>query len=466
MSFFSIAMKRFAHNIDIEELIKSKNAKSTDYFDAYTERLLNAYKVLNNVDIDHSNTASVDNILCGFYASVKKEDGSSFTINSFHAIHHSLVRIFKKNGQCHIMKDKAFTKSNSVFEAVIKQIKKDGNGTVKHYPVIPTADLEKIANWKWTTPKELQLKSWFTIHFHCVWRGRENLHQLEKDDLVLESDQGCSIIRVKDKTTKNHQTDSEKAYAGVIYATNDENCPVMLLKNYLDKLHPDNIFLWQRPKKHIPNTSIPWFDNMKVGVNTVNKFMCTMSRQCLLSNQFTNHSVRATAITCLGNNKFQDTEIASFSGHKSLGALGIYKRVSSECQSNMSHALHATITSSPASDQTQPMEIDHAHFQNPSSSAQMSIQMQQTEAVKLHNNCCLSFGAASTKQSPIVENIPQPTEEDFSEFLENPVFRSIIDGTPESAVSLGAHPQKPSSSATGHTFNYKCNVAMHFHIHK
>jgi hypothetical protein len=71
--------------------------------------------------------------------------------------------------------------------------------------------------------------------------------------------------------------------------------------------------------------------------------MTRLSSYLSLSLNYTNHSVRATAITILGNS-FQDTDVASFSGHRSLNALGIYKRVSNNTKKQMSDVLSSAVS--------------------------------------------------------------------------------------------------------------------------
>jgi hypothetical protein len=176
--------KRFGPEVDIDSILASKYAKTTESFDDYTQRLLNNLLQEKKLTVDYTDVHSVDNMLASFYSTVRKEDGEFFSINTFNGIHHSVARILKKKHNLDILKDKSFTRSNSTFEAMVKELKKCGFGAVRHYPVISDEDLVKIAHWKWETPSDLQLKSWFTLHFHTALRGRENLHDLKKNDII------------------------------------------------------------------------------------------------------------------------------------------------------------------------------------------------------------------------------------------------------------------------------------------
>jgi hypothetical protein len=477
--------KRFSSPLNVEDLLASKYAKGTDNFDLYTQRLLSAFIQEKGSIIDYTDLESVNGILADFYACVKKENGDYFSLTTFHAIHYSICRIMKDKHGFDIMKDTVFARSNSVFEAMCKELKKNGCGVIKHCDVISDDDMAKIQEWNWTTPQELQWSVWFTIHFHTAMRGRENLHDLKKSDILFEQVKGKSIVRLKDKLTKNHRNDTAASNGGVIFAIVDEKCPVKLVQLYISKLHADNEFLWQRPSK---SGIREWYVNQKVGVNTCNTFMKSLSRHLHLSKEYTNHAVRSSAITILGHG-FQDTDIATFSGHKSLTALGIYKRTSNECKEFMSNTLHKSISSSSS-----------------------------------HDNCCLSFGAkdttylnaikysveeqtskavenATTVASTVVSNLPEmPTVNDFYELLDNPVLRELVDGDPTSSAAPvlpqiptddefnaflenktiralvdggpivlstpNAAPNVLSTSNVGTALNYKCNIQMHFHMSK
>jgi len=102
---------------------------------------------------------------------------------------------------------------------------------------------------------------------------------------------------------------------------------------------PQNAFLWQKPNCQLSSTSTKWYHDMKVGQNIIGKMMSRISAECDLSETYTNHCVRATSITLLGL-EFGDVDICSVSGHKSLNALGIYKRTGKKTLECMSSHLH------------------------------------------------------------------------------------------------------------------------------
>lgn len=370
--------KRFATNLDVDQLLASKYSKGTDSFDHYTERILNEFISQVKIIVNYQDSHAVDDMLSQFYTCVKKDNGEYFSLNTFNSIRYSIARLMKDKHAMDITKDSAFARSNTVFKAVCKELKRNGSGAVNHYQIICEEDMLKISLWKWETPRELQWSVWFTLHFHTAMRGRENLHDLKKDDIIFETASGKQMVRLKDKLTKNHRSDTTASNGSVIFATNDESCPVKLISFYISKLNINTEFLWQKPNKA---TAGDWYANQKVGINTVNKFMSSLSQHLHLSKTYTNHSVRATSITILGRG-FQDTDVATFSGHKSLTALGIYKRTSIPCKESMSMALHDSISSS-------------------------STKSTEAQSRSIHEGCCLSIGSNSI----ISEGMPILNEE-------------------------------------------------------
>jgi hypothetical protein len=385
--------KRFASDINIPEILSAKFSKKTRYMNKYGERLLETYIREKNIPVNFSSSDSLDSLLTNFYACVRKEDGTPFTVSTFISLRYSLARVIKEKYHFDIINDILFTKSNEVFSALIIDLKKTGNAIIKHFPIISDDDLKLIAEMPTNTPSSLQLKVWFTIHLHFVLRGRENLHDMIKSDLIFYTEDGIEKIQMRDKLTKNHRSDTKPSVDGVISAINNSDCPVKLIKSYLGKLRHDVDALWQKPRSTVEETTKIWYCAQKIGINTVVNFMKRLSELIPLSQMYTNHSVRATAITLLGRT-FQDTDVACFSGHKSLNALGIYKRVSPEKKKNMSDCLSNALKNSTIA--TECCEKDE----------------DKDLTHQTHHNCCISYGAFEE-----LNNIPPSLSIEGGHFL-------------------------------------------------
>jgi hypothetical protein len=163
---------------------------------------------------------------------------------------------------------------------------------------------------------------------------------MKKTDLIF-SDDG-TYLTLKDNLSKNHRGgDLSLSTGSKLFATNDASNPLSLVKHYLENLHEKCIYLWQRPKDCF-KLGEPSYCCQKIGINYYSKFMNEISTFCQLSRKYTNHCVRSTDITCLGD-KYEDTDVKTMSGHKSLSALGCYKRTSDNKIQKMSNTLHESI---------------------------------------------------------------------------------------------------------------------------
>ena len=205
-------------------------------------------------------------------------------------------------------------------------------------------DLRRIYNSDYLdpdrSPSSLQKKVMFDIRYYMCRCGGENIKDMTKETFQLHFDTETNISYVKkvmDEISKNHQECDNEIITGFMpqMLTSEgfphKLCPVRAFENYTTKLHPDSNDLWQKPKKKFPkDIDKPWYDKVKVGHNTHEKFMSTVSEECNLSKRYTNHCLRVTGITNLSRGNFNAKQIISVSGHKSLDSLAIYQRVKND----------------------------------------------------------------------------------------------------------------------------------------
>jgi hypothetical protein len=185
-----------------------------------------------------------------------------------------------------------------------------------------------------------------------------------------------------------------KSSEGVVVETGGpDDCPIGFVKEYLKHTHPLCDFLWQRPLQQYRPTDDKWFGNSKLGHNTMTAMMKNISKFLFLSKLYTNHCVRATtAITILGKS-FQDNDIAAVSGHKTLQALGIYKRTSVDTLVTMSEALHASMTK---------RKCDDAVQGNSPTKEVPAVEDSLTNATTNHAPTVFSTDDATTREVPAV----------------------------------------------------------------
>lgn len=286
-------------------------------------------------------------------------------------------------------------------------------------------------------------------------------------------------IHLRDYMTKNHREgDTTKSTEAFIVQTGDLRCPVALIRHYLSLLNADNPFLWQKPNaSYGADPTSKWYCNSKIGENTMAKMMGRISTLCNLSRQYTNHCVRATAITVLGRS-YQENDIRTLSGHKSVNALGIYKRTSNETMTSMSLTLHnsfgdaatmnddatASTSKSAVNINGRSSLIDNAcdnsssvmpnlqrspiHMETTNEGASTSVseplldklQHSSTHASGDHRDCCLSFGASS-------QQVVAADELAMAEFDWDNLMAACLEA--EKSVSLNTNVQSTNAIKKG-----------------
>ena len=214
------------------------------------------------------------------------------------------------------------------------------------------SDRVKIYNHAYMNPQNgaanLQRKVQFDIRLYFCRCGCENMEKMMKDDFKIkynEKNDEWYVIKVKDEMTKNHR-EAEQIVSGIMPENKtDPMCPVQSFRKYLEHLHPDNNYLWQKPLDH-PHPSTPniWYSRQHTGRNPLAKFMSEVSKHCELSQKYTNHSIRVTGCTVLMRCNFSHSEIMAVSSHKSVQSLAVYQKTKDKQKIQMGKALFQSMT--------------------------------------------------------------------------------------------------------------------------
>jgi hypothetical protein len=170
-----------------------KYLKKTVYNNEYARRLFIQYLDQNDLTLNSLDKPHLDDQLRGFYASLRKENGTHLSTSSLTTIRYSLSRFLKAEINLDIIKDQAFLRSNEVFTGKQGLLKRQGNGATKHHDVICDEDMKLIANLRADNPEMLQLKVWFTLQLHFARRGAENVHAMKKVDIIFEENRENKI---------------------------------------------------------------------------------------------------------------------------------------------------------------------------------------------------------------------------------------------------------------------------------
>ena len=165
-------------------------------------------------DLESFSRSELDTFLGKFYAEARNRNGKLCKKSSLTTMRFGLSRHINNALDIDIMKDLRFKNFNTIFKAVSKDLKRQGLGSVDHYPPVEVVDLQKAYfNLDLYSAKSLQRKVFMDIMLYFGRRGRKNLRELKITDFALTTDaDGLRYIYLKkDELTKNHQEETNTA---------------------------------------------------------------------------------------------------------------------------------------------------------------------------------------------------------------------------------------------------------------
>ena len=136
-----------------------------------------------------------------------------------------------------------------------------------------------------------------------------------------------------------------------MYATEGVWCPVASFEKCLEHLNPKNEFLFQRPKKEVSSDAIVWYDKMVVGERSLGDMMKRIPKEANLSLIYTNHSIRATAVTILDKSGFEARHIMTVSWNRNESSTRAYSKTDQTAKRRMSETLTAAGAGNSAPDE-------------------------------------------------------------------------------------------------------------------
>ena len=348
-------MSRFVdlNDKEIDELIENKDSKSTKRAINNAKKLFLEYaltKGKTEEDVEKMTAVDLDNLLYGFYPSIRKTDGDHMKLNYLRAIRYGVASYLKTLGMDIYTPD--FERSKKSFDASSTQLKKQGKGGVDHKLPLSKEDMKKLYTSKHTfdtsTPIGLQNKVFFEIMLHICRRGRENLRQMTKQTFIVKKDGSAKkyVTQQFDELDKNHRADShpdDTTGEGRMYETGGPLCPVHSFEKYVSKLS-DIDALWQRPLDSYYEGDDTWYCRSPIGVNTLNRFMAKISKMADLSRSYTNHCIRSTCITVLDDAGIEARHIMRITGHKNESSIHSYSnRLSEQKKRSISNIISETV---------------------------------------------------------------------------------------------------------------------------
>ena len=301
----------------------------------------------HDVQFEFLEEKDLNSLLEKFYPEARSQKGEKYsksTLVGIRAAINRFLRLPPHKRSSNIMTSEKFSSSNKMLYAVIKDLKKEGLDTSKHYPAISEIDLQKVKDknsFNLNDPSELQQKVFFDLQYNFGRRGRENLRDFTKSTFLLDKDDsGREFLEPSfNELTKNHQQPTDPSTSKPrMYEHPNDSCPIKSYKLYISKLDPgsDILFTFQKGGKNFnPPTESVWYTQRPIGINTLGKFMTKISQRLGLSRLYTNHSIRATTVTQLSNAGFEARTIMRVTGHRCESSLRSYQHDNSDEQKRL-----------------------------------------------------------------------------------------------------------------------------------
>lgn len=264
--------------------------------------------------------------LSRFYVSIRKTDGANYKKTSLLAIRAAIDRHLKSppfNCKFSICDNSLFCEANKTLNSYLKHLSNTGQiaGTVHKNPltreiISKLYEEGELGQYNTRNPRVLLQTAWFYISLHFGKRGRENQANMKKSVLrLVKTATGEEYFELNKAepgtvlTSKNH--------TGGLHGTEDHSdgkifplagslkCPVKTIQAFLSHLNPESDALFQRPKelstKFDPSANPVWYELRKLGHNTLENMLKTMTQRAGISPHLTNHYGDCFVIQQRGN---------------------------------------------------------------------------------------------------------------------------------------------------------------------
>ena len=298
------------------------------------------------------------------------------------------------------------------------KIKRQGKENFEHKEPISPEDLLLLKNGpvlQLSNPLPLVRNVWFHVMLYWCRQGREGQRSLKQSSFKFKTDEQCKpfVTMTHDEASKNHpdglhdKPSHEKSSR--MYESDSKTDGGKALKLYLSKCNPKcEACDWSEQSEGMQC----WFKNRPLGVNTLASMMKQINTDAKLSQVYTNHCVRATAITLWGEAGMPDRQICHISGHKDPNSLRHYHSRPSRAQlRNSSNILSRALagedeTEQPPQRQLQPLNQVNSTVTSVHSSNQARSSTHGDVLGGMFNSCTIQsvqiyFNSASQNTSQL-----------------------------------------------------------------
>ena len=286
--------------------------------------------------LENMTKGQLDQNLRRFYAEARTQKGEPYSKSTLLGFRHGIERYL--NAPPHskglqLASDPTFFRSNEMLDAQLVNLRRSGKENVTHKPAIEEQHLRQLKTsgvFSLSSPLSLLRNVWLHIVPYFCRRGREGQRALTINSFkfVVDAAGRKFATMAHNESSKNHpggvsdKPSNEKEAR--MYETADQFDGYKALKLYLEKVNPNCSSFFQYPKANFSPEEDVWFEQRPLGVNTLANMMKKISEAAGLSKIYTNHSIRAMAITLLSNAGVPNRHIMSISGHRNEQSLAHY----------------------------------------------------------------------------------------------------------------------------------------------
>lgn len=335
-------MSRFGHfedrdiNKEIENAVPKNTKKSQDFiWNQFMEFCAQRnYKLEEKTPI-----CEIAKILKDWAFNMKQKNGQDYKESTIKTIWNGTAKLVmteyfqKYKIKIDPFQDVAFKEARDARNAKRKMLQGDETKRKVSATALKYPEFQKLVQFcHEDTPDGLQKKFFFVLSYELAWRGGEGcramLHFFKEE--VNNLGQKTGRIEYNPVFAKTTQGGSKPCASSKWLVRNKKNpniCPVRLftiLKSKREGIENDRLFLtvnpsWKHGKK--------WFKNLPVGVNEMSKWTMHQAKQVGLDvskKKFSNHSLRATAVSNLAKSGVAEQELIKITGHGSSKSIASY----------------------------------------------------------------------------------------------------------------------------------------------
>ena len=353
--------KRFVdvQSEDISDFVDQQRNKNTLSKTFYDLKLLTSFLHQESIN-EHRPIYEIPpnelcTLLCRFFLSVRKADGSNYEPNTLHGLKSSYERHLRNhNYEYSLSKSVEFNRLRDVLKSKQRELKRQGLGNLKNRAdAVTDEDIEKL--WQSNqmgaaTPESIINTLWFYSTIHFGTRTAEEHRNMCWADISLKVDgEGEEYLEFVERQTKTRTGENPKDVRKVTPKmwSNPENisrCPVEVYKQY-SLLRPsdfckpeDPLYLATHTIQGSMKPTDQWFKRQPIGVNKISTIMKRMSINAGLppNKKLTNHSARKHLVQKLSDNNVPPTEIMQITGHKNVHSVNNYSSLSENKHKNIS----------------------------------------------------------------------------------------------------------------------------------